>query len=90
MEVREQVRWFSEQMELKLQENDHKGGWDGCGIYELIYRLQEETGELLKAVNSWVEGEPVENIIEESADVANFAMMIADITRKYLVGDSNG
>lgn len=38
-------------------------------------REQEETGELLKAVNSWVEWEPVENIIEESADVANFVTL---------------
>ena len=90
MEVREQVRWFAEQMELKLKESDHKGGWDGTGIYELIYRLQGETEELVKAVDSWIEGKPAKNIIEESADVANFAMMIADITRRYLVGDQVG
>ncbi|WP_289140753.1 hypothetical protein [uncultured Brevibacillus sp.] len=29
---REQVQWFAGQMESKLQENDHKGGWDNCDM----------------------------------------------------------
>ena len=28
--MREEVKWFAEQMENKLQENDHKGGWQDC------------------------------------------------------------
>jgi NTP pyrophosphatase (non-canonical NTP hydrolase) len=85
MNVRESVKWFSEQMESKLKENDKKGGWDNCNIYWLIGRLKEETNELLNAVDLHRDlGASKENIIKESADVANFAMMIADIARKHL------
>ncbi|MCL6615826.1 MAG: hypothetical protein K6T39_01655 [Anoxybacillus ayderensis] len=85
VDVRESVKWFAEQMEAKLKENDEKGGWDDCNIYWLIKRMREETNELLKAVNLHRDlGATKENIIREAADVANFAMMIADIARKYL------
>lgn len=85
MEVRESVKWFAEQMENKLKENDKKGGWDNCNIYWLIQRIKEETGELLKAVDLHRDlGASKEHIIQESADVANFAMMVADIARKHL------
>lgn len=85
MEVRESVKWFAEQMESKLRENDKKGGWDNCNIYWLIKRINEETNELLNAVDLHRDlGATKENIIRESVDVANFAMMVADITRKYL------
>lgn len=85
MEVRESVKWFAEQMENKLKENDKKGGWDDCNIYWLIQRIREETNELLSAVNLNRDlGATKENIIREAADVANFAMMIADIARKHL------
>lgn len=85
MEVRESVKWFAEQMESKLRENDKKGGWDNCNIYWLIKRINEETNELLNAVDLHRDlGDAKENIIREAADVANFAMMIADIARKHL------
>lgn len=85
MEVRESVKWFAEQMENKLKENDKKGGWDDCNIYWLIQRIREETNELLSAVNLNRDlGATKENIIREAADVANFAMMVADIARKHL------
>ena len=85
MQVRESVKWFAEQMENKLKENDKKGGWDDCNIYWLIQRIREETNELLSAVNLNRDlGATKENIIREAADVANFAMMIADIARKHL------
>lgn len=85
MEVRESVKWFAEQMENKLKENDKKGGWDDCNIYWLIQRIREETNELLSAVNLNRDlGVTKESIIREASDVANFAMMIADIARKHL------
>lgn len=85
MDVREAVKWFAEQMEKKLRENEGKGGWDNCNIYWLIQRIREETNELLSAVNLHRDlGATKENIIREAADVANFAMMMADIARKHL------
>lgn len=83
MEIRDSVKWFAEQMELKLQENDAKGGWDDCGIYWLLERLREETRELEIAIDIHRDlGAPHNNIVKEAADVANFAMMVADIAQK--------
>ena len=77
---RESVQWFAEQMEAKLGENDNKGGWDECQIDWLIHRLYQEAEELWREVRS--NDKNYQNIISESADVANFAMMIADKARK--------
>lgn len=84
---REQVQWFAGQMESKLQENDHKGGWENCGIFWLRGRLLEEANELsgvMYASHNSESGLDLENIIREASDVANFAMMIADQARKRL------
>jgi hypothetical protein len=75
---REQVQWFAEQMEKKLQENDRKGGWENCSPGYLMRRLREEYQELLGLMIP----QDREKIIREAADIANFAMMIADIARK--------
>ncbi|MEJ8547113.1 hypothetical protein [Brevibacillus borstelensis] len=85
--MREQVQWFAEQMESKLKENDHKGGWDNCGIFWLRNRLVEEVEELSSAMEAGHNSESgldLENIIREASDVANFAMMIADKARQRL------
>ncbi|WP_242466756.1 hypothetical protein [Brevibacillus brevis] len=85
--IREEVLWFAEQMEAKLKENDHKEGWNGCGIFWLKNRLIEEVNELSDAMDAGHNSESgldVENIIREAADVANFAMMIADKAKKRL------
>ncbi|WP_016741565.1 MULTISPECIES: hypothetical protein [Bacillales] len=87
--MREQVQWFAGRMESKLKENDHKGGWDGCGIFWLRNRLVEEVNELSDAMDAGHNSESgldLNNIICEAADVANFAMMIADKARKRLTG----
>lgn len=74
---RVQVKWFSEQMELKLRENDHKGGWDNCTFQFLFQKLDEEVRELTTCISE-------EEAIKEAADVGNIAMMIADRARKVL------
>lgn len=73
---RTSVNWFAEQMELKLRDNDHKGGWARCEHSWLLDRLKQEVGELEKALDQ-VDNQ--ENVIKEAADVANFALMIADL-----------
>ena len=65
---------FSEYMEIKLRENDWKGGWEGKSTIWMFKHLLEEAGELAEALT---EGSP-EEIIREAADVGNFAMMIAE------------
>lgn len=84
--MREQVKWFAEQMENKLKENEYKGGWDDCNVYWLWQRLRDESRELLNAIDLCRDlGADKNNIIREAVDVANFAMMIADIVRKLEV-----
>jgi len=63
-------------MENRLRANDHKGGWQECHPGDLAQRLDEEAEELAGAI---VEGALLTDILEEAADVANFAMMIADV-----------
>lgn len=88
--TREVVRWFAEQMEVRLKENDHKGGWQNCRNTWLMGRLLEEFVELQKAVdecNRAPADDPLLpmarlNVLREAADVANFAMMVADVTKE--------
>jgi NTP pyrophosphatase (non-canonical NTP hydrolase) len=82
-----EVSLFAMRMEAKLRANDHKGHWRDCSIEYLRTRLHEELGELLTVLDKYetVRGTPtaelVEQIADESADVANFCMMIADVCR---------
>ena len=80
-DVRPQVLWFAQQMEAKLQANDHKGGWENESIHSLIGRLGQEWRELHDALFPPWKRDP-ERVAEEAADVANFTMMIAGVVRK--------
>jgi NTP pyrophosphatase (non-canonical NTP hydrolase) len=75
---RPEVVWFADAMERKLRENDHKRHWLTLGMQTLSMRLTQEREELRDAVAS---GSAAETLAE-AADVANFAMMIADKVRK--------
>lgn len=72
--IREAVKKFTVHMENKLRKNDHKGGWNEWNSDDLFDLLLEEKNELEEALDI---GDPYD-IIDECADVANFAMMIAD------------
>ena len=74
-EVRNSVDWFAKQMERKLKINDYKGGWKKCELQYLSMRLTQERKELTDAIAS----KDFQKIIDECADIANFAMMIADM-----------
>lgn len=79
LKLRPQVRRFAELMELQLRANDHKGGWQDDSMSALFRRLKEECDELGEAIMYRVSrGE--KNVGREAADVANFAMMITDIS----------
>jgi phosphoribosyl-ATP pyrophosphohydrolase len=66
----------------KLDQNRHKGnraGWMNVDRFpdaEITMRLLDEAIELIRAVNAG----DTDAILREAADVANFAMMIADRT----------
>lgn len=74
-EVRPELQWFVKQMELKLQENGHKKHWSTLHPDYLIERLYQEASELWEAIGK----RDASEIVKEAADVANFAMMIADV-----------
>lgn len=79
---RPEVRAFADLMERQLRANDHKPGWDHDVAEDLLLRLRQETQELAEAIapgsrtttKAWRQ-----QVGTEAADVANFAMMIADV-----------
>lgn len=79
---RNEVKEFAEQMEIKLRENDHKGGWKNCSYDYLFSRIQEELDELYQAV---MNGARYAVIMREAADVGNFAMMISDVAKEKAI-----
>lgn len=118
-ELRPEVIAFAQLMERELRANESKGGWKDDGPTALAKRVEEESGELSRAVNDlerqivWAD-EPtygsrggngwsrlhngvrqvgigyrplagdereaqLAKIASEAADVANMAMMVADV-----------
>lgn len=74
------VRAFAEAMERELRENEHKGGrdaWRKCYAEDLLDRVKEETNELAGEVCR-LKPDP-QRALSEAADVANMAMMVADV-----------
>jgi NTP pyrophosphatase (non-canonical NTP hydrolase) len=76
------VNRFARAMEARLEANRHKGnrpGWMRDTVGGLFERLEEEMEELREAVDSFPRSrEQKDEILREAADVANFAMMVAD------------
>jgi NTP pyrophosphatase (non-canonical NTP hydrolase) len=85
-DLRPEVKAMAILMEHELRMNHHKGGWKGCEPRDLYARLREEAGELYAEIDPRTrEALPAEarselsGVGSEAADVANFAMMIADV-----------
>jgi NTP pyrophosphatase (non-canonical NTP hydrolase) len=89
---RSTVGWFAWEIEAQLRENDHKGEWNGMSASWLLTRCRQELGELARAVVRWEVGgivnseEAARRVIAEAADVAAFAMMIADVVQAETPG----
>lgn len=75
-QCRPEVQAFAIAMEEELRRNDWKGGWQLMNDFQLMGRLEEESLEL-KDVLRYNIG-LTNQVLKESVDVANFAMMIAD------------
>lgn len=73
---------FVECMVVKLDENSGKGGWSNDSPDSLLLRVFEEAVELTSAVKH----ETSDAVIREAADVANFAMMVADVVARRVNG----
>lgn len=75
------IRWFGQKMLNKLAKNKHKGFlWRSDNASVLLDRLEKELQELDDVLDS---GDK-EAIINECADIANFAMFIADKAERQL------
>lgn len=90
MKLRQTIQDFAVDMDRKMEENDWKDGWDNCDLEHLLMRLTQEKSELSKAVRKHennhystqsTDEKLIQQVIDEAADVGNFAMMIADIAR---------
>lgn len=73
---------FATDMEQRLQENDHRGGWNDLHT-EWQDRLITAVGDLFMEYNS--QDVNAHKVTTKAADVANIAMFLADIAQqKYL------
>lgn len=79
------VDWFCMRMKLKLREprNEAKGGWRNEPFLDLLHRLNQERRELEAEIcDDDKHSFDYAAIINEAADVANFALFIADRARQ--------
>lgn len=81
-EYEDDLRFFFEVMVEKLHENAHKGKWEYSDLAEVVRKMQEEMQELQDAM---IDGD-VDGVVSESADLANFALILAMVCIK---GTSN-
>lgn len=73
-----EIKQLVDAMRYKLKKNAHKGRWEDLTIADAIKRLREEVVELEEAASRDSEIE----IILEAADVANFALIVANLATK--------
>jgi len=76
VDYEEDLEWFVLEMKLKLDINKHKGTWKNDAINRLFDMLEDEVNELFAEITELEISN--ENIIKECADIANFAMFIAE------------
>lgn len=74
----EDIQQFLALMVHKLHKNVHKGRWESLSVNDAFELMRGEMRELRHAVFEHNRDE----IYLECADVANFAMIIASITRE--------
>ena len=82
---------FAERMEAKLATNDHKPPWRDEALLVHLNHLRDEVDELLVAIIAHrVDGDPLEEVALEAADVALLAMMVWDWVCKPMPHDGRG
>lgn len=77
MDVRPEIKLFAEVMEKQLQKNEHKGGWKDCESSFLKQELFKNSREL--SITEIHFPYDKQTILRRAANIANFAMMIADV-----------
>ena len=76
----EMLTKFVAAMEAKLKKNSWKDPWYNCSLQYLSMRLTQERKELRRAMTR----RDAHEVLKEAADVANFAMMLADVYRRKM------
>lgn len=83
--LRPEVLRFALIMERQLRANDAKPGWDGDAADDLFARAEEELIELGAVLRASRDPNDARmrrrEIAREAADIANFCMMIADVSQ---------
>ncbi len=72
------LEWFAGRMLAKLRTNRDKRPWTEADVEFLYTRLWQEVNELKEALLS---SKSPDRVVEEAADLANVAMMIAGRAR---------
>ena len=65
--------WFALEMQVKLDSNRRKSGWDLMQPDEILTRIKDEVKELEDAIESGVKID----MVQEAVDVANFCSFLA-------------
>lgn len=82
-----ELRAFTDAMQYKLHVNRSKGKWEGMKLEDLFTLLLKEVDELKKEI---YDSEPNQIAIQfEAADIANFALMIANVATRISTGELN-
>lgn len=76
-----EVEWFGKEMLKKLKGNTNRLHWIKTSYDYLFNRLEEEMRELQELLLDDKVSYKHKKMIAECADIANFAMMIADKAR---------
>lgn len=74
-ELRPDLQRFFDAMIYKLRRNKNKGRWEDLSLSDSFARMEDEFKELNEALL----GGSTTEILFEAADVANFALIIANI-----------
>lgn len=86
--VDQAVMSFVIDMKYKLRLNNHKGHWKDQHVVALFKKLEHEVAELEDALQDLdvdrLNGKDLLAVVHECADVANFALMIADNAKRQM------
>lgn len=77
-DLRPEVLAFAFEMERRLAEHDDQIGWTDLTPIEILCRILDNAAELGRAASIDRGAVTIKMLGDQSADVANFAMMLAD------------
>ena len=73
--IRAELAAFASVMEARLKDNAGRGDWRTLNFYYLVAALTSNVGQLIRSFQV----DKPDIVLRSAADVANYAMMIADL-----------